>query len=169
MEIQPTETSALFEAVDHAAAELLLLMQPLSQQQINAIPFENSWTAAQLATHVTKSNNAIVQAMDMEGKVPGRKPAERVEELKKIFLDFSLSLKSPAFIVPPPGAYEKEKVLMALELSNQQLAAKRRVVNLSEVIEFSAFGKITRLELFYFVLFHTQRHIHQLKKIVTHI
>jgi hypothetical protein len=169
MNIEANPVRELFAAVDGAAAELLALISPLREDQINSIPFKDSWTAAQLATHVIKSNNAIAQAMDLEGKLPGRKPAEREEELKKIFLDFNHKLKSPAFIVPRPGLYEKEKLIASLIRSNEQLKEKREQVNLSEVIEFSAFGKITRLELFYFVLYHTQRHIHQLKKILQHL
>jgi len=159
----------LFMAIDGVAAELMELISPLGEEQINTIPLKDSWTAAQLATHVTKSNNAIVQAMDMDGKLVQRDPAGRVKELKKIFLDFNHKLKSPAFIVPKPGVYEKEKLVAALKKSNDQLKEKREQVNLSAVIEFSAFGQITRLELLHFVLYHTQRHIHQLKNMLKHI
>jgi len=167
LQIDPVKQ--LFMEVDQAASELMELLQPLTQAQINAIPFKDSWTAAQLATHVTKSNSAILQAMDIEGKIPGRKPTERIGELKKIFLDFNHKLKSPDFIVPKAGTYNKESVLTALDRSNDSLRQKRAQVNLSEVIEFPAFGQITRLELFHFVLFHTQRHIHQLKNIIAHL
>ena len=167
--IQMDPVKELFVSVDETAAGLMELLLPLSEEQINIIPFAGSWTAAQLATHVTKSNNAIVQAMDIEGKLPERKSTERVAELKKIFLDFSHKLKSPEFIVPMPGIYGKEKLLATLKKSNDQLKEKREQVNLSEVIEFSAFGRITRLELLHFVLYHTQRHIHQLKNIVQFI
>ena len=167
--IQMDPVRELFASVDETAAGLMELILPLNEDQINIIPFKDSWTAAQLATHVTKSNNAIIQAMDMEGKLPERKPTERVAELKKIFLDFNHKLKSPEFIVPMPGVYKKEKLLATLKKSNDQLKEKREQVNLSEVIEFSAFGKITRLELLHFVLYHTQRHIHQLKNILQFI
>ena len=38
-------------------------------------------------------------------------------------------------------------------------------MNLSEMISHSLFGEVTKLELLHFVVYHTQRHIHQLKKI----
>ena len=37
--------------------------------------------------------------------------------------------------------------------------------NLSEMINHPAFGDITKFEILHFVLYHTQRHIHQLEKI----
>lgn len=167
LQIDPVKE--LFLEVDQATTELMELLLPLTQAQINVVPFKDSWTAAQLATHITKSNNAILQAMDMEGKTAARKPTERIGELKKIFLDFSHKLKSPDFILPPAGVYNKETMLVALQKSNSALQQKRAAVNLSEVIEYSAFGQISRLELFYFVLFHTRRHIHQLKNIVGYL
>lgn len=169
MEIQEHTKKELFAALDTASAELLSLISNLTEHQINIIPFKDSWTAAQLATHVTKSNQGVSQAMDMEGKLPDRKPTERVEDLKKMFLDFDHKMKSPEFIVPPAGNYGKEDVIASLKKSIESLKQKRELVYLYELVELSALGKITKLELFYFVLYHTQRHIHQLKKIITHI
>ena len=167
--LQMDAKKELFAAVDDATAALMELLLPLSEEQINSIPFKDSWTAAQLAVHVTKSNNAIVQAMDMQGKMPGRNATDRVAELKSVFLDFNNKLKSPEFIVPKPGEYEKEKLLATFKKSNDQLRQKRDRVNLAEAINFPAFGEITRIELFHFVLYHTQRHIHQLKNMLRYL
>ena len=87
-------------AIDTAAAELRGLISPLSEKQINTIPFEDSRTAAQLADHVTKSNKGIEQAMNTEGTIADRDPAKRAGELAGVFLDFSTKLTSPEFIVP---------------------------------------------------------------------
>ncbi len=38
--------------------------------------------------------------------------------------------------------------------------------DLSQIMNLSVFGDITKVELLYFVLYHTQRHIHQLKNIL---
>ncbi|MEO5591131.1 MAG: DinB family protein [Chitinophagaceae bacterium] len=160
----------LFVSIDEAAMELMHLMLPLSESQMNAVPFKDSWTAAQLATHVTKSNNGMVQALEMEGKPATRKPDERVKELKDTFLDFSTKLKSPDFIIPESGEYRKELVIGALKKSNDKLKKSAAKANPDEMISLpAAFGEITKLELFHFVLYHTKRHIHQLKNIVQHI
>ena len=98
----------LFASIDDAETELMQLMIPLNEAQINTIPFKDSWTAAQLATHVTKSNNGMVRALEMEGKPATRRADERVKELKDTFLNFSIKLKSPDFIVPEAKQYKKE-------------------------------------------------------------
>lgn len=159
-------TKDLFASLDETWNELSGLVSSTNGETINAIPFKNSWTAAQLATHVTKSNKAISQGMEMEGK-----PAERAADageanLKKMFLDFEAKYKSPEFIVPEEKSYDKDEVVKDLNNSIDNLKVARNEVDLVEIIALPIFGEITKLELLYFVLYHTQRHLHQLKKIL---
>ena len=56
-------TKELFESLDGTMLQLMQLIAPLNEKEINTIPFEESWTAAQLVVHVTKSNRAIAQAL----------------------------------------------------------------------------------------------------------
>ncbi len=156
----------LFESLDDTSGQLLTLMSSLNETDINQIPFEDSWTAAQLASHITKSNKGIAQALEMEGTVCDRDPAEGAAKLKKMFLDFSVKYKSPEFILPTKNTYQKDLVTDELKASIERLISMRNAVNLSEIIEVPLFGATTKLELLYFVLYHTQRHLHQLQNIV---
>ena len=156
----------LITAFDDIASQLLEMVEPLSETSLNTVPFKNSWTAAQLTTHVTKSNSSIAQALNMEGKPAEREPGERVQELKKIFLDLSTKFQSPEFILPAQDTYEKDILVAKFKRSIERLKAAAATVNLSEIINLPIFGEITKLELLHFVLYHTQRHNHQLKNIV---
>ncbi|MFT3701963.1 MAG: DinB family protein [Agriterribacter sp.] len=147
------------------AQDLSTMIDEFSQQQINSIPYDGSWTAAQVIIHVTKSNNSIAQALTLEAKEAHRKPDERVEELENIFMNFTIKLKSPDFIIPAPGMYKKETVIAELDQSIVQLKSQSAKANLSGAIRHPAFGNITKLELLHFVVYHTKRHIHQLEKI----
>jgi DinB superfamily len=163
-------TKEFFESLDEVSSELIHLISSADSITINIVPpdnyrVKNSWTAAQLISHVTKSNNAIRQALNMEGKTAGRNPDERVPELKKMFLDFKVKFNSPEFIRPGLHNYEKDALISDLKKSIEQLKELRSKVNLSEIISLPAFGEITKLELLHFVLYHTQRHIRQLKNI----
>lgn len=163
-------TIEFFESLDEVSSELTHLISSAGPTKINIVPpdsyrIKSSWTAAQLISHVTKSNNAISQALNMEGKTDGRDPCERVPELKKMFLDFTVKFNSPEFIRPKPDSYEKEGLISDLKKSIGQLKELRSKINLSEIISLPAFGEITKLELLHFVLYHTQRHIYQLKNI----
>ena len=156
----------LFIALDKEFSEVINLISSANEEEINIIPFENSWTAGQLVSHITKSNKAIAQALDMEGKPCDRDPASGVEEIKKIFLDFTAKFKSPEFIVPGDGPFKKDILINDYRNSCGQIKERRDKVDLTEIISLPAFGEVTKFEILYFVVFHTQRHIRQLKNIL---
>jgi hypothetical protein len=159
-------TTALFHSLDAASNELISLVQNEDEKTLNDIPFKNSWTAAQVLIHITKSNKAIAQGLQMQGIPAERNPEERAEHLKKMFLDFTVKFKSPAFIVPEKRNHNKAETLNGLKASIESLQTKRNETDLAEIISLPAFGEITKLELLHFVLYHTQRHINQLKNIL---
>ncbi len=153
------------DEVQDTATELTQLLTLFDQEQINTVPFEGSWTASQVAEHVTRSNKGIARALDMEGKTADRDPAARVQELKETFLNFDVKFQSPEFILPTQDYYEKEALLQDLKKSIRHLQETGNKVNLYDEITLPPFGEITKLELLHFVLYHTQRHIHQVKNI----
>ncbi len=163
------EAKELFASLDETWNELLHLVSSTNEALINKVPFKNSWTVAQLSTHITKSNKGMAKALEIQGKPAERDPAEGVDKMKKIFLDFSTKYQSPEFINPESHAYDKESVVNDLENSIQRLKIERTKVDLSDMINVQVFGEVTKHELFYFVLYHTQRHIHQLKTMLAEL
>jgi hypothetical protein len=149
-----------------ASVDLFQLIASCNQEQINTVPFENSWTPAQVAEHITRSNKAIAQALGMAGKATKRNPIEGAQKLKAMFLDFTVKLQSPEFILPTQDYYQKETLMEELKKSTQNLNELASKVNLSEEINLHPFGEITKIELLHFVLYHTKRHIHQVKNIL---
>lgn len=139
------------------------------EDEINKIPFEASWTAAQVIVHVTKSNYGIANAMKLEGMKIDRDADARIPEMSKTFLDYTVKFKSPEFIIPPDSLQNRNKIIEDFENSVEQIKEASNTANLSEAIKLSVFGEITKLELLHFVLFHMQRHTRQLKNILTHV
>jgi hypothetical protein len=166
MTIEKLNTDKLFTDLDAITEEFLLLITSARESIFNIIPFEDSWTVAQLATHVRKSNNAIEQGLEMQGLPAERNVDERVDELKKTFLNFKAKFQSPEFILPAKENYIKEEVVARLQQSVNRLKELREKSNLFEVISSPALGEITKFEMLNFVVFHTKRHIRQLKNIL---
>jgi len=158
-------TNELFASLDHTTSELIKSISSFSEIQLNEIPSAGSWTAAQVAEHVAKSNKEIAKSLKKEGKLTGRAPDAGVDRLKRIFLDFDKKLQSPEFILPSRDIYQKKLVIDNLEVSIIQLKELSRSVNLFEMIDHPIFGEVTKLELLHFVVYHTQRHLYQLKNI----
>ncbi|MDQ6843630.1 MAG: DinB family protein [Bacteroidota bacterium] len=160
-----TDFKELFNSLGEISTRFLELISSAKSTTLNNVPFAGSWTAAQVASHVTKSNKAIEQALHIEGKLSERNPGERVEELKKMFLNYSAKFQSPQFIIPTQDIYQKEILVADLKNSMEKLKETGEQSTLSEIISLPAFGEITKFELLHFVLYHTQRHLHQLKNI----
>src|SRR5258706_6548889 len=138
-------TTELFADLNTTTNELLELISSANETTLNSVPFKDSWTAAQLASHITKSNKAINQALNMKGRPAERNPDARAGELKEMFLDFSIKFQSPEFIVPAAGSYQKEKLVDDLKRSIEHLKETGNKTNLAEIISLPAFGEITKL------------------------
>ena len=160
------QTKDIFALIDEPVSELLNVLSSQSETNINTVPFDDSWTAAQVADHITKSTSSIAKAMNIESTPTHRDPGERIQELKKMFLNFEVKFTSPEFILPSQDEYEKDTLIAKLSSAFEQLKERANVVNLSGMITHPAFGDVTKLELLYFVLYHTKRHLRQVKNIL---
>jgi len=165
MATETFNTNEILSATSDAVSQLTDLMSAVEEDKINTIPYEGSWTAPQLLRHVTKSINGMTKAMHMDAKPAERNPGERIEQLKKIFLDFSKKLTQPEFIVPEEQIYEKQSSIDELNKSFNRFKESAESGNLDDMIEGLPLGPITKLEITHFVLYHTQRHLHQMKRI----
>ncbi len=157
--------SELFAALDEAQTELLGFLNTLDEHTLNKIPYEKSWTAGQVVRHITKSINGMAKAMAMKSSAVERDPGERIPQLQKTFLDFSTKMNSPEFIIPEEKQYGKQELLNELNTSLEEFKQSTDKIVLTELVEGLPLGPVTKLEILHFVLYHTQRHLNQLKKI----
>jgi DinB superfamily len=160
-----TDKKELLASIHSPISGMLDLMSELDSKKVNTVPYKDSWTAGMLFRHVSKSLNAMSKAMRMDGKPAGRDEGEKIPELKKTFLDFSSKMKSPEFIVPENGPYEKQAIFEELNNAFGHLKQSTTHAELPELVEGLPLGPITKLEILHFVLYHTQRHLNQMKKI----
>ncbi|MEO8763543.1 MAG: DinB family protein [Ginsengibacter sp.] len=165
MSIETKDKTGLLDQIDEVVSQLIELMFLVDENDVNTIPYQDGWTAGQLFEHVTKSTGSLAKAMKQEGAQADRDPGEHIENLKKIFLDFSSKMKAPEFIVPLQGWYEKSSSIQKLGGSFQQLRENAKNTDLTVIIKGTPLGDATKWEMLHFILYHTQRHLHQMKKI----
>jgi len=158
-------TGELLVLLNETVSEILEVISFIDEKEINTIASEDSWTIAQVADHLIKSNHSIAQALDIHSLKYRSHADLRKEELESRFLNFSVKFKSPGFILPDKSYYDKEELIKDLSDSFRNLRDKSNHKDLSEIITHRAFGDITKLELIYFVWYHSQRHLHQIKNI----
>jgi hypothetical protein len=158
-------TNELLGLLNETVSEILEVISFIDENKINTIVSEDSWTIAQVADHLIKSNRSIANALDIHSLKFRRHADLRKEELESQFLNFSVKFKSPGFILPDKNYYNKENLVKDLSDSFKSLYDKSNRNDLSEMITHKAFGDITKLELIYFVWYHSQRHLRQIKNI----
>ena len=147
------------------------VLSTFTQEQINEIPFEGSWTPGKVGRHVYKALVNMPRTLQGPVTETERKPDELVEPIDKIFLDFTIRLHSPAFIIPEDKDYDKLELVDGFQEKIREIVDTAKPLDLSATtgFELPKFGRLTRLELIHFAGVHTQRHIRQLKKIREHL
>ena len=163
IEIEKVQTE-----VDNAIGKLQEITATFSDEEINTVPFEGSWTAGQLGKHMVMSNSGFAEMLNGPTSETEREPDEKVEQIKGDFQNYSIKMKSPESLVPPNKDYSKQELLASLEKIKTSIKNAVTSLDLTETcksFELPGYGFLTRLEAIYFVIFHTQRHIHQLGKI----
>ena len=165
MKTQQPDTTKIFALSDDAKTQFAETFSRFGENEINIIPFSNSWTSAQVADHVARAAASVAELLLTSTKTTDRKPDERAEEFKKIFLDFSVKFKSQPVILPTKRFYKKDELLNELKTSFEYLKKSALTTNLSEVINHHTLGETTKLEMVYLIVYHTARHTRQLENI----
>lgn len=159
----------LLAELTHTTDELMNLLTPLSEEQLNRVPFDGSWTAGQLGDHLYKSYGLFTV---LKGKTePTTRPVEeKIGPVKEVFLNFEIKMKSPDFIVPSTGHFDETILLSGL---TKRINGIKDFIQSEEdltptCLDFALpnAGTLTRMEWIEFMTVHTVRHVHQLKKIV---
>jgi hypothetical protein len=169
MTTEKLNTKELLESLDETSSELFKAVSLFDEENINTVPFKGSWTAAQVTEHVMLSNRAMIQSLEEEGRAASGNIDEGVAKLKEIFLNFDSKLQSPKFILPTQEMYNREQLIAELKDSVEQIKKLSARIDVSEMIDHRVFGEITKFEILHFVVYHTQRHIHQLNNIFQHL
>ncbi len=148
--------------------QLVQLVSTVDQEELNTIPFEGSWTIGQVTQHLVMSMSAFLKILHGPLIETPRAPDEFVEKIKAIFLNFNTKMNPPHFVVPHDIYYKKRELADSLESTKSSMLEAVVTLDLTKTcasFEFPGIGFLTRLEAINFILFHTQRHIHQLNKI----
>lgn len=152
--------------LDATLCELHDLFAAFPSERVNTVPFEGSWTPAQLARHLVMANGDSLDEINGPVQETNRPADAAVENIRNTFLDFSARFDAPEFVVPPAIDYDKEELLASMRTIRSGLLAAVDSCDLAQtclLFELPVIGYLTRWEVLHFVLYHTQRHIRQLR------
>lgn len=147
---------------------LLKLLISLSEEQLNLQP-KQGWSAAQVCEHILKSY-ASVETLNGSTSETLRPIDQKLDSVRSLFLDTSIKMDSPTEILPSTERISKKKLVNGLE---NRIAQIKEVIQNKDLsltcVDFAIpeYGEFTRFEWIWFNIYHTQRHIFQLKNIVS--
>jgi hypothetical protein len=146
--------------------DLFVTLSLFTQEAFNRIPFEGSWTAGQVAEHLFKSESNIPSVLNGNSKETKRDPFEKTAIIGNVFLDYTIKLKSPEFILPSGDAKNKDVFIEGFEGTRKEL---RNLIDTGDLnrtftdFPFPQLGEFTGWEWICFAACHSKRHIRQMK------
>ena len=144
------------------------LISAFDAVHMNKIPFEGSWTAAQVVQHTLLANAGFVQVLHAEVRDTNRPADLIVPRIAADFLNFNTKMESPESIVPEDGLYEPAVLLDQVKKVYSDVTNVIENLDLTKTcasFELPGYGYLTRMEAVYFIVCHTKRHNHQLRNI----
>jgi hypothetical protein len=157
--------SVVAAEIEQSANQFIEIFSLLPTERLNTVFAAGSWTAGQLGEHVVKSTAGIP---DAKIKVPERAPDQQIGLIKSVFLNFEMKYRSPEFIIPGNGPFDKQQLLTELNGNKQRNIKTAETTDLTALcidFELPHFGYLTRYEWLKLIIYHTQRHSKQLKEI----
>ncbi len=162
------ELSKTFQQVTN---EFIALMEALDENELNRKPSYGDWSPGQIGDHIYKSY-APVEIMTGRTEPTDREPNEKMPSIKAIFTDFTIRMESPTAILPSEKHLNKHRLMTNLHNRTAQMITIINTRDLSATcLDFAIpeYGPFTGLEWAWFNTYHTQRHLHQLKKVISSI
>lgn len=163
----------LIDEIENAHQDLFHQLSQFSEQEINKVKNEESWTAGQVTEHIIKSNGGIINKL-LNGTVTpiSRAYDEQVDLIKTIFRSED-KMKTASVLEPGKPPHKLDDLLKSLiQQKDQQLQTinQKDLQELSIELQFPpAPDGLTRYEWLIFMIEHTQRHNKQIESIYNEI
>ncbi|HEY9195028.1 MAG TPA: DinB family protein [Mucilaginibacter sp.] len=154
--------------LDSVATGFLDVVNSFAIADFNRVPFEGSWSAAEVAEHIRLSVTGTIETISAGTGVTERAPDQYVGAIKGIFLDYDAKYPSAQTLIPVKKEYDKAELQAGLKNVLARLQALVESADLTNTClspKFTGIGQLTQLEWLSVAVYHTQRHIHQLENI----
>lgn len=160
---------SIINQMEAALGETVQLLSSLSKEELNTVPFEGSWTPAQVGQHLLKAETGMDKLLLVPTETPTRLPDEKAEETKAIFLNFTTKYQSPDFIIPEEKEYTYEELVTPLKNNIDTITNAAKKADLTQTAPLPPghpFEGYTKLEIVHFITYHTMRHNQQIKNML---
>lgn len=148
-----------------ATGSLLGHIESFPEQVFYKKPAEDSWSAAEITEHLCIIEAFAADLINGNTEAPQRAPDKQIEQIAASFGDRDTKLTAPDAILPTGNELKKDELVARLKKQRNDLFEIAGSTDLTQMCtDFTGknFGMLTRLEWIYFVIYHGDRHLHQL-------
>ncbi len=160
------EDQRLINDYETVTKQLLQLLDGLSEQELNTVPFEGSWTAGQLGDHLRQAYG--ITELPVEYHATERDPLQHETALHSIFDNDAEKYRSPEAILPADHYFDKARLIGEIRERAEALQTGMSDHGTEEVsaFDFPGLGALTGYEQLVLATVHTNRHNRQLETII---
>jgi hypothetical protein len=147
------------------------LIESIDPSIINKKPADGAWSIAEVLEHLVKVESGMSRIIySNKGEDTGRDRFSTTEKIKKINDNREVKVKAPSFSEPTGEVGEYST---SLELIIENRASLKNAINSDKVNWLSATpphpfaGQVGKRDWYDFLYFHMERHIAQIKEIIS--
>lgn len=158
----------LLDKLNHNTELVFTQIEAFSESGFNAKPSEKEWSAAEVIEHLFRSEFGIPKLFRGPSELPDRAPDLFVSKMEQGLLNLTKKVQAPDTIKPTSGPKSKPQLFSKFKENRNRITEAYLSTSPNEIcslFDHPFYGPLTRLEWIYFCIFHTQRHLHQLKAI----
>lgn len=164
------EIEKVAKLLDGGAKRFQELVARITDEQWNYRPAGVAHTLGEEIEHVTLSEHELPRVVDralQNPAEPGLENPAKVDELREFFL--GAESKAENFKSQNKIVNRAEYKELFGPAHDRMMAKLRNSKNLSQhFFRVSRFGKLSGLQLFYYMAFHRERHIRQMEALLAH-
>lgn len=147
---------------------LIQLLQSFNLDTFIKRPAEQSWSAAEVAEHLLIVNKNLAFVLKSDGAIPNRVPDKKLAVIKDALSDRTMKIVAPENVKPTGKIQNQQELISGLQHYMQvlnQLVGEKDLYELCTQYPHPRLGRLTCLEWYYFIIYHTERHCKQLAEI----
>ena len=155
-----------------STSNLLDILFSVSEAHFNTSTPKGGWSIGMIAEHLIKVESGTLNLFSGPVERTGRDPSSKIESIRDRLLDFDSSMTAYGPIVPDEKPKDKTKALEKMQDIRQKLKGLIEIQDMTETItgfEHPLFGYLTHVEWIYFNIFHSRRHVNQMKQTLASI
>ena len=159
----PLEKDNLQKAFATAFDDFIATFASFDENNINRKPFADSWTPAQVATHIILATDGLP---DSNTKPLDREIDSYLPVIRPWWEDLNQKFKSPDFIKPDDQPKSKKEIvsnLMRIRADSAKTISEKDLSQICLDFELPSIGYLTRYEWLWFNQMHVKRHLFQLR------